>query len=325
MNQTNPIIIFWGLLGFRRFKGRAKSDAINQIDAMAGSNASIVMKLSMLHDATVESSEFAAMSRSLFYKSKKSAAKMKSMSIQANAIASKISDSATRICTEETRESAVNAESIAYDVNYTLANVEILTAQARSLAKYASIKSKRIKKDYKTISNAINSKSYADEIFAKACFSVINSRTSISGLPKAIFGACAISVVNLYANSKFNYALRAYNAEPQDSESISIFNTLERTFSQLNSFEHKFTYPKQRAWDIKLITTFTQSLAEIFPKEWNEWQHWISDMMEDRSRMQTNGLNHRLVSLITFYRLTLFALHIGIVKVFILATRRTTR
>jgi hypothetical protein len=68
-----------------------------------------------------------------------------------------------------------------------------------------------------------------------------------------------------------------------------------------------------------------KKLAEVFPEEWDEWQHWIRDMMESRTRMQSKGMNHRLVSLITFYRLTRFAFHIGIDKVFILATRRTTR
>ncbi len=82
---------------------------------------------------------------------------------------------------------------------------------------------------------------------------------------------------------------------------------------------------KQRAWDVSLIITFTQEIAVVFPEEWDEWQHWISDMMDSRTRMQSKGMNYRLVSLITFYRLTRFAMHIGIDKVFILATRRTTR
>ncbi len=82
---------------------------------------------------------------------------------------------------------------------------------------------------------------------------------------------------------------------------------------------------KQRSWDLLLIRDFTKGLSEIFPKDLHEWQHWISDIMEDRTRMQSKGMNHRLVSLITFYRLTRFAFHIGIDKVFILATRRATR
>ena len=86
---------------------------------------------------------------------------------------------------------------------------------------------------------------------------------------------------------------------------------------------NKNNNPKE--WDVSLIITFTQKLAEVFPEEWDECQHWIYDIMEDRTRMQSKGMNHRLVSLITFYRLTRFVWHIGIDKVFILATRRTTR
>jgi hypothetical protein len=81
----------------------------------------------------------------------------------------------------------------------------------------------------------------------------------------------------------------------------------------------------QRSWDVSLIITFTQELAEVFPEEWDEWQHWISDMMDSRTRMQSKGINHRLVSLITLYRLTRFVWNIGIDKVYILATRRATR
>ncbi len=81
----------------------------------------------------------------------------------------------------------------------------------------------------------------------------------------------------------------------------------------------------KRTWDIDFIIVLTQELTEVFPEDWNDWQHWISDMMDSRTRMQSKGMNHRLVSLITFYRLTRFAMHIGIDKVFILATRRATR
>ena len=79
---------------------------------------------------------------------------------------------------------------------------------------------------------------------------------------------------------------------------------------------------KEISKDFCLIIAFTE---ELFPEDWDEWQHWISDIMESRTRMQSKGMNHRLVSLITFYRLIRFAFHIGIDKVYILATRRTTR
>jgi len=88
---------------------------------------------------------------------------------------------------------------------------------------------------------------------------------------------------------------------------------------------HKKSKIKERAWDVSLIISSTQELTEVFPEEWDDWQHWINDMMELRTRMQSKGMNHRIVSLITFYRLFRFALHIGIDKVFILATRRATR
>ena len=88
---------------------------------------------------------------------------------------------------------------------------------------------------------------------------------------------------------------------------------------------HKKSKIKERAWDVSLIISSTQELTEVFPEEWDDWQHWINDMMELRTRMQSKGMNHRIVSLITFYRLFRFALHIGIDKDFILATRRATR
>lgn len=82
---------------------------------------------------------------------------------------------------------------------------------------------------------------------------------------------------------------------------------------------------KYKTWNASLIKTLTQEVFEVFPEEWDEWQHWICDIMEDRTRMQAKGINPRLVSLITFYRLTRFVWHIGIDKVFILATRRAKR
>jgi hypothetical protein len=85
------------------------------------------------------------------------------------------------------------------------------------------------------------------------------------------------------------------------------------------------SYSSKQSWDIQLVVSFANELAEVFPEEWDEWQHWISDMIEDWTKMQSNGMNHRLVSLITFYRLTRFAFHIGIDKIFILATRKAKR
>ena len=105
--------------------------------------------------------------------------------------------------------------------------------------------------------------------------------------------------------------------------SYSLINLI----SQLSSLNKKNCNPqnKQRSWDIGLIIYIARELEEVFPKDWNDWQHWVSDMMDSRTRMQSKGMNHSLVSLIIFYRLMRFAFHIGIDKVFILATRRATR
>ena len=104
--------------------------------------------------------------------------------------------------------------------------------------------------------------------------------------------------------------------------SSSIPNLLSHLFSLNN--RNCNLQNKQRSWDTGLIIYIARELEEVFPEDWNDWQHWIGDMMDSRTRMQSKGMNHRLVSLITFYRLTRFAFHIGIDKV-ILATRRATR
>jgi hypothetical protein len=107
----------------------------------------------------------------------------------------------------------------------------------------------------------------------------------------------------------------------------AIIITLIRFFSgnRLSGKFHTKSPNKLVVWDISLIAVLSEELTEVFPEEWDDWQHWINDMIESRTRMQSEGMNHRFVSLITFYRLTRFVWHIGIDKVFILATRRTTR
>jgi len=130
-----------------------------------------------------------------------------------------------------------------------------------------------------------------------------------------------------------NYLAKRSNTTPEvliENHIVWIFSfqmTIVRSLTDGRSSIKRNQKPerKQRAWDESLIITFTQELAEVFPEEWDEWQHWISDMMDSRTRMQSKGMNHRLVSLITFYRLTRFVWHLGIDKVYILATRRTTR
>jgi len=101
-------------------------------------------------------------------------------------------------------------------------------------------------------------------------------------------------------------------------------------FEKRNIFRrnHALQEPKsylEKRCNSNLIASLACKLEAIFPEDWNEWQHWISDMIDDQKRMLEKGKNHYLVSLITFYRLIRFAFHIGIDKVFILATRRTTR
>lgn len=107
---------------------------------------------------------------------------------------------------------------------------------------------------------------------------------------------------------------------------VSLFQKFRLFIKNRNHAETSASsHVRKRAWDVQLIVSFVHELAAVFPEEWNEWQHWISDMMDSRTRMQSKGMNHRLVSLLTFYRLTRFVWHIGIAKVFILATHRATR
>lgn len=82
---------------------------------------------------------------------------------------------------------------------------------------------------------------------------------------------------------------------------------------------------KQRAWDVRLIVALSYRLSEFFPEDWDRWQPEMECMIAFRKSQQSKGISHRLISLITFYHLCHFAFHIGIDKVFILATRRTTR
>ncbi|BBC25026.1 hypothetical protein [Pseudanabaena sp. ABRG5-3] len=149
-----------------------------------------------------------------------------------------------------------------------------------------------------------------------------SSRTN--SITNAIVNAFAISIANTYANARLSYAQIKVNHLLKSSKNNRITKSLEKIADRLIPPSDTQIHFKRRAWDVSLIATLTQGLAEVFPDEWDEWQHWISDMMESRTRMQSKGMNHRLVSLITFYRLTRFVFHIGIDKVFILATRRAT-
>ena len=108
---------------------------------------------------------------------------------------------------------------------------------------------------------------------------------------------------------------------------LSFKIAITRFFSSSHSFIKKDGKSRinQPAWDVGVIVDFTQKLTDVFPEDWNKWEHEIRDIMDSRTSMQSKGINHHLVSLITFYRFTRFMFHIGIDKVYILATRRATR
>jgi len=161
---------------------------------------------------------------------------------------------------------------------------------------------------------------------------VVDSSVSKSlsvAIAKSVTLSSGVSVISAYVVQQIaNYN----NITPKLLIDIHIawLFSLPTLLIRFLSYYHSSTrtnklHNKQRALDVRLIVTFTQELTEVFPEEWDEWQHWIRDMIDSRTRMQAKGMSHRLVSLITFYRLTRFVFHIGIDKVFILATRRATR
>jgi hypothetical protein len=115
-------------------------------------------------------------------------------------------------------------------------------------------------------------------------------------------------------------ALRLFK---DDQASQIKYKTRDDDLTKYKTWDADLT--KYKTWDADLIDTLSQELCESFPDEWDGWQHWICDIMEDRTRMQSKGVNLFLVSLITAYRLTHFVWHIGISKIFILSTRRTKR
>ena len=119
----------------------------------------------------------------------------------------------------------------------------------------------------------------------------------------------------------FKAIIEMHNLKRRRYSSYSVKNNSQEIIATTT----KKSQNKQRASDVRLIMDLSEEIINCFPEEWDEWQHWIRDIMDSRTSMQSKGKNHRLVSLLTFYRLTRFAFHIGIDKVFILATRRATR
>ena len=151
-------------------------------------------------------------------------------------------------------------------------------------------------------------------------------------LTKVINPICSCLVFGWGLSRLLSIIAKRQNTNPEliiDGHIVWIFSLLNR-FTYLlfeNSVDKSIATSKinKKTWDISLIIMLTQELTEVFPKEWDDWQPEIECMMAFRKIQQSNGVNHRLISLITFYHLSLFVWHIGINKVFILATRRTTR
>ena len=166
------------------------------------------------------------------------------------------------------------------------------------------------------------------------CLGGIGSVAFVLALPLAGDGvaflalplSCAV-IVTLIAIAKYQNITLKILIDKHISWLFSLINKLIYVLLKYRSFSKKSNIlkVKQKSWDICLIVLLTQGLAEVFPKEWDEWQPEIECMMAFRQRQQSKGINHRLISLITFYHFSLFVWHIGIDKVFILATRRSTR
>jgi len=318
MNLSNPVFVFQILVGFKYCNNKDRCNTIRLIDSLSKMNASITDTLPIMHGVVLELNADLSRAYLLAREVKTQAVRAKAQARRAKSVAIKANFLANKICTNQTKALVIEAEESALAAYNNAISIELVAVNAKSYAKSISIFYKESRNVSKAISAAIKSKSYVDEIFAKTFFSRTNSKTN------SVVDAVVISVVNIYGNLQMASALRS-SATLQSNKFIYINKSLEEVAEQLNSFRSTHRYLKKRAWDVDLITNIAQGLSEVFPEEWDDWQHWINDMMELRTRMQSKGMNHRLVSLITFYRLFRFALHIGIDKVFILATRRATR
>jgi hypothetical protein len=311
MSQTNPISIFRVLLGFRSVKGKAKFDAIEELNAVAQASEEIGTNIVAKAHATVSELQFLEnKTRAAVAKAKYAVKKSRSLNTKLKSIGLKRTiDILTNNYTSEAKFLVTEAEDIAINAKANDKTTRILTRKSKAYANELSI--------------AVKYKSYADGMFVKACRSMTNPRKN--NIVYAIANAVAISMANTYVNVRVNYALSKWNSMIKFSTEACINISLDEIPDHLIPHRKTQIQFKQGALDVTLIRAITQGLAEVFPEEWGDWQHWISDMMDSRTRMQSKGMNHRLVSLITFYRLTRFVFHIGIDKVFILATRRATR
>jgi len=319
MNLSNSIVVFWNLLEFKYSTDKKRSDAINQIDSTAKINTFMISQIPILHDAMSEIHKDLSTSYFLANEAQSLASEIKSHASQARFIKAKLNNLETNIYTDKIKFLTLRARNCFSNASDNAIKAEILVARTKASATYTAIRTKATEKAIRAVTKAAMSKSHADEIFANALFSMANSKknTIVNIIAKSI----VVSIAFTYASINSNKA----DAAIKYSKLVAINTSFGKLAEHLIACSNEQFYIKKRAWDLSLITSMVQGLSEVFPEEWDEWQHWISDMMELRTRMQSKGMNHRLVSLITFYRLFRFALHIGIDKVFILATRRATR
>ena len=311
MSQTNPIAIFRVLLGFRSFKGKAKFDAMEELNAIAQASEEI--------GANIVAKAYVAVSEFQFLKNKTRAAvnRAKYAVKESRSLNAKLKSIGIKRTIDMLTDNYTSA------AKFLVTEAEDIAINARANDKTARILIRKSKAYANELSLAVKYKSHADGMFVKACRSMTNTRKN--NIAYAIANAVDISIAKAYANTRINYALSKRNSLLKFSKEACINISLEGTADYLILHSKSQMWLKQRAWDVTLIEAITQGLAEVFPEEWDEWQHWISDMMESRTKMQSKGISHHLVSLITFYRLTRFAFHIGIDKVFILATRKATK
>ena len=316
MNQTNPIVLFWALLELKSLKGKVKSETFNRIDAMVKASGSLVENVDDLVINNVIDDLYTSVSEThcLVIEAKSVLHKAKSVLHKTKSAVHSFRNISGRL--KPINEDINEASSLVNRAENVLKMLKTNASETKIQARNASIAAK-------AICIAAKSKSYADCTFARACFSMTSSRTN--HITNAMVKAFAVSVANTYANARLSYAQIKVNHLVKSSRHNHITKSLEEIAEHLTPHNYTQIHFKRRAWDIRLIANLTQGLSEVFPEDWNHWQHWISDMMESRTRMQSNGVNHSLVSLNTFYELTRFVWHIGIYKVFILATRRATR
>lgn len=71
----------------------------------------------------------------------------------------------------------------------------------------------------------------------------------------------------------------------------------------------------------KLANWIAQNFAQKAPKEWNEYQDWVHDILLDRFQMLDRGYPVWKVRIITYWRLIRFCLIVSLIKLRRLAIR----